>query len=192
LGPRRRLPRAHLLVLFDAPAGFRLQTLPAPLRTHALSRAALRHRALASGDRLRGTAPAARRRSWPGCASGSCTGRSEAAGRLSPPPPAAAREAGRPGASRSPSFALAEAPGKTRSTGGVFHAGPAPRVAAGCGLRPAARGAGGARGALPGSGARPARAGGDAGHDLAGCPVLRGAGAGEAVRAALAGGDGSA
>jgi hypothetical protein len=42
------------LVLFDAPAGFLLKALPAPLRTHDLSRAALTHRELQAGDLLLG------------------------------------------------------------------------------------------------------------------------------------------
>jgi hypothetical protein len=47
-------PAAHLLVLFDAHAGFLLKALPAPLRTHDLSRAALMHRELQAGDLLLG------------------------------------------------------------------------------------------------------------------------------------------
>jgi hypothetical protein len=47
-------PTAHLLVLFDAHAGFLLHALPAPLRTHDLSQAALMHRLLESGDLLLG------------------------------------------------------------------------------------------------------------------------------------------
>jgi hypothetical protein len=47
-------PTAHLLVLFDAPTGFLLKALPAPLRTHDLSRVALLHPALQAGDRLLG------------------------------------------------------------------------------------------------------------------------------------------
>jgi Transposase DDE domain len=47
-------PTAHLLVLFDAHTGFLLQALPAPLRTHDLSRAALVHRELRPGDLLLG------------------------------------------------------------------------------------------------------------------------------------------
>jgi hypothetical protein len=47
-------PTAHLLVLFDAHAGFLRKALPAPLRTHDLSRAALLHPALAPGDLLLG------------------------------------------------------------------------------------------------------------------------------------------
>jgi hypothetical protein len=47
-------PTAHLLVLFDAYAGFLRHALPAPLRTHDLSRAAVLHRALEPGDVLGG------------------------------------------------------------------------------------------------------------------------------------------
>ena len=47
-------PTAHLLVLFDAHAGFLLRALPAPLRTHDLSRAAVLHRELQAGDLLLG------------------------------------------------------------------------------------------------------------------------------------------
>src|SRR5437588_1299148 len=43
-------PTAHLLVLFDAHAGFLLRALPAPLRTHDLSRAARMHNELEPGD----------------------------------------------------------------------------------------------------------------------------------------------
>jgi len=47
-------PTAHLLVLFDAYAGFLLHALPAPLRTHNLSRAVRMHRLLEPGDLLLG------------------------------------------------------------------------------------------------------------------------------------------
>jgi hypothetical protein len=47
-------PTAHLLVLFDASAGFLLKALPAPLRTHDLAQAALMHRELQPGDLLLG------------------------------------------------------------------------------------------------------------------------------------------
>jgi len=43
-------PTAHLLTLFDAHAGFLLKAVPAPLRTHDLSRAALMHPELRPGD----------------------------------------------------------------------------------------------------------------------------------------------
>ncbi len=47
-------PTAHLLVLFDAPDGFLLKAVPAPLRTHDLAHAAVRHRELQPGDVLLG------------------------------------------------------------------------------------------------------------------------------------------
>lgn len=47
-------PVAHLLVLFDAHAGFLLKALPAPLRTHDLSGAAALHPELTAGDLLLG------------------------------------------------------------------------------------------------------------------------------------------
>jgi hypothetical protein len=47
-------PTAHLLVLFDAPTGFLLHALPAPLRTHDLAHAAALHPALEPGDVLVG------------------------------------------------------------------------------------------------------------------------------------------
>jgi hypothetical protein len=47
-------PVAHLLTLFDAHAGFLLQAIPAPLRTHDLAHAAATHGALAEGDVLVG------------------------------------------------------------------------------------------------------------------------------------------
>jgi hypothetical protein len=47
-------PTAHLLVLFDAHAGFLLKAVPAPLRTHDLSGAAAVHRELQAGDLLLG------------------------------------------------------------------------------------------------------------------------------------------
>jgi Transposase DDE domain len=43
-------PVAHLLVQFDARAGYLLQALPSPLRTHDLSKAAATHRDLRPGD----------------------------------------------------------------------------------------------------------------------------------------------
>jgi hypothetical protein len=43
-------PTAHLLVLFDAHQGFLLKAVPAPLRTHDLSRTALLHPELQPGD----------------------------------------------------------------------------------------------------------------------------------------------
>jgi Transposase DDE domain len=52
--PGGGFPTAHLLVLFDAYAGVLLQALPAPLRTHDLSRAVVRHRLLEPGDLLLG------------------------------------------------------------------------------------------------------------------------------------------
>jgi hypothetical protein len=47
-------PTAHLLVLFDAHAGFLLRALPAPLRTHDLSGATRLHHELEPGDLLVG------------------------------------------------------------------------------------------------------------------------------------------
>ncbi len=47
-------PTAHLLLLFDARAGFLLKALPAPLRTHDLAHAAVLHRELRPGDVLLG------------------------------------------------------------------------------------------------------------------------------------------
>jgi DDE family transposase len=47
-------PVAHLLVQFDARAGYLLKTLVAPLRTHDLARVPLAHRDLAAGDLLVG------------------------------------------------------------------------------------------------------------------------------------------
>jgi hypothetical protein len=47
-------PTAHLLCLFDARRGYLLRGVPAPLRTHDLSRAALTHQELRPGDVLVG------------------------------------------------------------------------------------------------------------------------------------------
>jgi hypothetical protein len=47
-------PVAHLLVLFDAHAGFLLKAVPSPLRTHDLSQAAVAHAELRRGDVLVG------------------------------------------------------------------------------------------------------------------------------------------
>jgi hypothetical protein len=43
-------PVAHLLVQFDARAGYLLKAIPSPLRTHDLARAAATHRDLVPGD----------------------------------------------------------------------------------------------------------------------------------------------
>ena len=47
-------PTAHLLVLFDAHAGYLLKAVPAPLRTHDLAHAAVMHHELQPGDVLVG------------------------------------------------------------------------------------------------------------------------------------------
>jgi hypothetical protein len=47
-------PVAHLLCLFDARRGYPLRGVPAPLRTHDLSRAAVTHQELRPGDVLVG------------------------------------------------------------------------------------------------------------------------------------------
>jgi hypothetical protein len=48
--PGGGFPTAHLLTLFDAHNGFLLKAVPAPLRTHDLAQAALRHTELQADD----------------------------------------------------------------------------------------------------------------------------------------------
>jgi Transposase DDE domain len=47
-------PTAHLLALFDAPTGYLLHAVPAPLRTHDMAHAACLHHGLKRGDVLVG------------------------------------------------------------------------------------------------------------------------------------------